>query len=91
MKDICITIACTHITYVECAFILIIISSRGCYLAEWLYVALIFYELKSVGSLEIEFVAPIPEQLKTITMHLCEGNSLVMMVPDPWVHGCTEF
>ncbi len=30
------------------------------------------YDLKSVGSIEIEFVAPIPEQLKTITMHLFE-------------------
>ncbi len=30
----------------------------------------IVYDLKSVESLEIEFVAPIPEQLKTITMHL---------------------
>ncbi len=31
---------------------------------------MLVYDLKYVGSLEIEFVAPIPEQLRTITMHL---------------------
>ncbi len=29
----------------------------------------IVYDLKSVGALEIEFVAPIPEQIATTTMH----------------------
>ncbi len=27
------------------------------------------YDLKSVGALEIKFVAPIPEQIATTTMH----------------------
>ena len=27
------------------------------------------YDLKSVGALKIEFVAPIPEQIATYTMH----------------------
>ena len=35
--------------------------SQRCYLV---------YQLKSVKALEIEFVAPIPEQIATTTMHL---------------------
>ena len=27
------------------------------------------YDLKSIGALEIKFVAPIPEQIATTTMH----------------------
>ncbi len=31
--------------------------------------ATLVYDLKSVGALKIEFVAPIPEQISTYTMH----------------------
>ncbi len=30
---------------------------------------LVVYDLKSVGALEIKFVAPTPEQIATTTMH----------------------
>ncbi len=35
-------------------------------------IGLIVYDLKSVGALEIKFVAPIPEQIATTTMHFPE-------------------
>ena len=37
-------------------------------------VSLIVYDLKSVGTLEIKFVAPIPEQIATTTMHFLKAT-----------------
>ena len=34
-----------------------------------LCISIIVYDLRCVGALEIKFVAPIPEQIATITMH----------------------
>ena len=48
--------------------------SRQCRIVDSFYKTVIVYDLKSVGSLKIEFVAPIPEQLKTITIHLFEDS-----------------
>ena len=45
----------------------------------------VVYDLKSVGALKIEFVAPIPEQIATYTREMhCWGPNLF------W-HGCNEF
>ncbi len=46
--------------------------------------------MKSVGPLESEFAAPIPEQLKTTAMHLFEDSGEPYGPPDPLreIHCC---
>ena len=36
--------------------------------------SLVVYRLKSVGALEMKFIAPMPEQIATTTMHFLKVN-----------------
>ncbi len=48
------------------------------------------YDLKSVGPLEIKLVAPMPEQIKTTTMHFYGVIEMHCCGPDLFWDGCTE-
>ncbi len=52
------------------------------------------YRLKSVGALKIKFVAPMPEQITTPTMHFSEVSRDLTKKhcygPNSFWHGCNE-